>query len=324
MPDENGSHGTRTVRRSGDSTDRDRRRNGRSAGDGDASEFAGEDLVIGYPASEEPVVDGESIRVAPGEVTALVGPNGSGKSTLLKGLATQLSLDDGTVLLDGRDVHALGTKELARKLGLLSQENVAPDSLAVEELVGHGRYPHRDFFESLTDADRAAIERAIDLAGIDHLREREVGSLSGGQKQLVWIAMVLAQETDVLLLDEPTTFLDLHHQLEVMEIVETLRDESEVTVVVVLHDIDQAARYADHMVALTDGSIYATGSPEAVVTEDLLADVFGIEARVAPGEYGPEITPIRPLADGSDDPNGSDGSEPGTVAGSASRSDSDA
>ncbi|WP_380677700.1 ABC transporter ATP-binding protein [Salinigranum sp. GCM10025319] len=316
MPDEDGSHGARTVRRSGDSADRDRRRNGHHDTDGSASEFAGEDLVIGYPMSEEPVVDDESIRVAPGEVTALVGPNGSGKSTLLKGLATQLSLDGGTVLLDGRDVHTLGTKELARKLGLLSQENVAPDSLAVEELVGHGRYPHRGFFESLTDADRAAIERAIDLAGIDHLREREVGSLSGGQKQLVWIAMVLAQETDVLLLDEPTTFLDLHHQLEVMQIVGTLRDESEVTVVVVLHDIDQAARYADRMVAVIDGSIYAAGSPEEVVTEDLLADVFGIEARVAPGEYGPEITPIRPLDDAE--------VETGTVAGSTPESNSDA
>jgi len=264
--------------------------------DAAASTFAGEDLVVGYPAADEPVVDGESIRVPPGDVTALVGPNGSGKSTLLKGLATQLSLDAGTVLLDGRDVHDFETKELARTLGLLSQENVSPDSITVEELVGHGRYPHRGFFESLTDADRAAIERAIDLAGIDDLRDREVGSLSGGQRQLVWIAMALAQDTDVLLLDEPTTFLDLHHQLEVMAIVETLRDESDVTVVVVLHDLDQAARYADHMIALDDGSVYATGSPSAVVTEALLADVFGIEATVSAGPYGPRITPIRPLA----------------------------
>jgi len=260
-----------------------------------ASEFAGEDLVIGYPSTDEPVIGEESIRVAPGEVTALVGPNGSGKSTLLKGLADQLTLDDGTVLLDGKDVHTLGTKELARKLGLLSQENVSPDSILVEDLVGHGRYPHRGFFESLTDADREAIERAITLAGVEHLRQREVGSLSGGQKQLVWIAMVLAQQTDVLLLDEPTTFLDLHHQLEVMEIVETLRDDSDITIVLVLHDIDQAARYADHMVALKDGSIHARGTPEEVVTEDLLADVFEIEATVVEAEHGPRVTPIRPL-----------------------------
>jgi len=266
--------------------------------DGAASTFVGEALVVGYPAAEEPVVDGESIRVPPGDVTALVGPNGSGKSTLLKGLATQLPLDAGAVLLDGREVHDFETKELARTLGVLSQENVSPDSITVEELVGHGRYPHRGFFESLTDADRAAIERAIDLAGIDDLRGREVGSLSGGQRQLVWIAMALAQDTDVLLLDEPTTFLDLHHQLEVMAIVETLRDESDVTVVVVLHDLDQAARYADHMIALDDGSVYATGSPSAVVTEALLADVFGIEATVSEGRYGPRITPMEPLHGG--------------------------
>ncbi len=262
-----------------------------------ASEFAGEDLVIGYPSSDEPVIGGESVRVTPGEVTALVGPNGSGKSTLLKGLADQLPLDDGTVLLDGRDIHSLKTKELARKLGLLSQENVSPESITVEDLVGHGRYPHRGFFDPLTDEDRRAIDRAISLAGVDHLRERDVGSLSGGQKQLVWIAMVLAQETDVLLLDEPTTFLDLHHQLKVMEIVETLRDQSDITVVLVLHDIDQAARYADYMVALKDGSIYARGSPAEVVTEELLADVFEIDADVQPTERGPQITPIRPRHD---------------------------
>jgi iron complex transport system ATP-binding protein len=272
------------------------RRNGRpnDESDASASEFAGEELVISYPSTDEPVIDGESLRVPPGEVTALVGPNGSGKSTLLKGLADQLGLDAGTVELDGADVRTLGTKELARKLGLLSQENTSPGSISVEKLVEHGRYPHRGFFDGLSDADRAAIDRAISLAGIEHLRGREVGSLSGGQKQLVWIAMVLAQQTDVLLLDEPTTFLDLHHQLEVMEIVETLRDDSDVTVVLVLHDIDQAARYADHMVALKDGAIHARGSPEEVVTEELLAEVFAIDAEVEHTERGPRIVPLRP------------------------------
>jgi iron complex transport system ATP-binding protein len=284
-------------------------RDGTDGADGDvapdratagASEFEGEDLVIGYPSTEEPVVDGESVRVAPGEVTALVGPNGSGKSTLLKGLANQLSPDSGTVLVDGEAVDSFETTELARKLGLLSQQNVSPDSITVEKLVEHGRYPHRGFFDGLTEDDREAVERAIELAGVDHLRDREVGQLSGGQKQLVWIAMVLAQETDVLLLDEPTTFLDLHHQLEVMEIVETLRDESDITVVVVLHDIDQAARYADHMVALEDGSVYARGPPTEVVTEELLADVFGIEAQVTESAWGPDIRPVRPLHDDRD------------------------
>ena len=216
---------------------------------------------------------------------------------MLKGLADQLALDDGTVMLDGKDVHALETKELARKLGLLSQENTSPESISVEKLVEHGRYPHRGFFDSMTDEDRQAIDRAISLAGVEHLREREVGSLSGGQKQLVWIAMVLAQETDVLLLDEPTTFLDLHHQLEVMAIIETLRDESNITVVLVLHDIDQAARYADRMVALKDGAIYERGTPEEVVTEELLAEVFEIDAEVKLTERGPQIVPLRPRHD---------------------------
>jgi len=287
---------------------------------GGASEFSGEDLVIGYPSADEPVVDDESISVAPGEVTALVGPNGSGKSTLLKGLADQLSLDGGTVLIDGEEVHSFETKELARRLGLLSQENVAPDTITVEKLVEHGRYPHRGFFDGLTDEDRAAIDRAIDLAGVDHLRDSEVGQLSGGQKQLVWIAMVIAQDTDVLLLDEPTTFLDLHHQLEVMDIVRTLRDESEITVVLVLHDIDQAARYADHMVALSDGAIYERGSPEEVVTEDLLAEVFEIEAEVETTDRGPQIVPIRarhddgpaPTGEASADTSGTAASESGT------------
>ena len=277
---------------------RDAPRNGHREGtSGAASEFAGEELVVGYPSDERPVIDGASLHVTPGEVTALVGPNGSGKSTLLKGLAGQLALDSGTVRLDGRAIHDLSTGEVARELGLLAQENVSPEGITVEKLVEHGRYPHRGFFDSLTDADRAAIDRAISLAGVEHLREREVGSLSGGQKQLAWIAMVLAQETDVLLLDEPTTFLDLHHQLEVMGIVGTLRDESDITVVLVLHDIDQAARYADHMVALKEGAIHARGSPEEVVTEELLADVFEIDAQVELTERGPRIEPLRPRHD---------------------------
>ncbi len=257
--------------------------------------FAGEELTIGYSGGADPVIDGESLVVPPGEVTALVGPNGSGKSTLLKGLANQLSLDGGSVVLDGREIHRLGAKELARKLGLLSQENVAPGSISVEDLVYHGRYPHRGFFEQVGGEDERAVESAIDLAGIDHLRDREVSSLSGGQKQLVWIAMTLAQETDVLLLDEPTTFLDMHHQLEVMEIVRTLREDSEITVVLVLHDIDQAARYADHMVALKEGTIHARGSPEEVVTEELLAEVFRVDATVEQGTEGPQVTPHGPL-----------------------------
>ncbi|ELZ44504.1 ABC transporter [Halorubrum coriense DSM 10284] len=262
-------------------------------GAADASDLDAEGLALGYPTAPEPVIDGESIAAAPGAVTALVGPNGSGKSTLLKGLANQIEPEDGSVLLDGRDVHSMDTKALAKRLGLLSQERASPDSITVEDLVYHGRYPHRGFFERTTSEDARAVERAIDLAGCGHLRDREVGSLSGGQKQLAWIAMALAQDTDVLLLDEPTTFLDLHHQMEVMEIIETLRDQSDVTVVVVLHDIEQAARLADRVIALKDGEVRARGPPEEVVTEELLSEVFRVDADVVDTDRGPRVTPIR-------------------------------
>jgi len=259
-----------------------------------AADFEGRDLVLSYGTDAEPVIDGATIRFPPGQVTALIGPNGSGKSTLLKGLADQLEPDAGTVHIDGKNAQDLEPKAFARKLGLLSQEHTSPESLTVERLVAHGRYPHRGVFESLSQADRAAIEEAISVAGISHIRDRPVGSLSGGQQQLAWIAMALAQETDILLLDEPTTFLDPHHQLEVMEIVEKLRDESAMTVVLVLHDIEQAARYADHILALRDGEIQANGAPSEVITESLLAEVFRIEASVETTDAGLRVTPLRP------------------------------
>jgi len=251
-----------------------------------------DELVVGYPSADEPVIDGQTLAVPEGEVTALIGPNGSGKSTLLKGLANRLEPDVGRVLLDGRRVDSFESKELARKLGRLSQQNTAPETISVEELVERGRYPHRGFFESQTEDDGEAVDDAIAMAGVEHLRDREVGTLSGGQMQLVWIAMALAQDTDVLLLDEPTTFLDPRHQLEVMRVVETLRDESETTVVLVLHDISQAARYADNVVALKDGAIHASGSPETIVTKNLLADVFDIDSEVIETEHGPVVVPL--------------------------------
>lgn len=253
-----------------------------------------DDIEVGYPSTDEPVVEIERVDLPEGEITALVGPNGSGKSTLLRALSAELHPDLGAVVLDSKDVETYGSKELARKLGLLSQENQSPESITVEELVYHGRYPHRGPFEGRKPADHQAVDRALNLADVDHLRETQVGNLSGGQKQLVWIAMVLAQETEVLLLDEPTTFLDLRHQLRVMDVIQTLNKEYDVTVGVVLHDIAQAARFADYVIALQDGTVYDWGPPQEVVTEGLLADVFGVEAAVT---YDPElqITPQRAL-----------------------------
>jgi iron complex transport system ATP-binding protein len=260
------------------------------------SAVVAEDLDLRYPTSEEPVVECARLDVPEGEVTALVGPNGSGKSTLLKALANHLEPESGTVRLHGRDVQELSQAELAREMGVLSQENESPGSITVEDLAYHGRYPHRGFFEQVGPEDREAVERALAQAGVEHLRDTELGQLSGGQKQLAWIAMVLAQETDVLLLDEPTTFLDLHHQFRVLETVRQLNEQEDVTVAVVLHDIAQAARFADNLVALRDGELYDWGPPERVVTEQLLADVFGVEARV---EFEPElqILPQRALSE---------------------------
>jgi iron complex transport system ATP-binding protein len=254
--------------------------------------LVGDDLEVGYPTTDEPVVACEHVVLPAGEVTALVGPNGSGKSTLLKALAGQLEPWSGSVELGGEDVYEMATKPLARRLGLLSQEHDSPGSTTVEALVRHGRYPHRGFLDPLSEADHAAVDRALDLAGIDHLRHTEVGTLSGGQKQLAWIAMTLAQEPEVLLLDEPTTFLDLRHQLGVLETVRELNREQGVTVGVVLHDVAQAARFADNLVALKDGTPYDWGPPSDVVTEELLAEVFGVDATV---REGPEVVPHRPL-----------------------------
>jgi ABC-type cobalamin/Fe3+-siderophores transport system ATPase subunit len=210
------------------------------------------DLSLAYSSTEE-IVGCERLEIPEGQITALIGPNGSGKSTLLKGLSNHLQPKEGVVDVDGRTIQEYESKEFARKLGRLSQENDSPGDLTVEDLLDHGRYPYRGFFDGISDADETAVEHAIELVGIDHLRDESVGDLSGGQKQLAWMAMVLAQETDVLLLDEPTTFLDLNHQLRIMETVERLNQQRDITVVVVLHDIAQAARHADYLFALQDG-----------------------------------------------------------------------
>ncbi|MFW5911525.1 MAG: ABC transporter ATP-binding protein [Halolamina sp.] len=276
---------------------------GETAGDVDADvddsdstppELEGRELSLAYEPGE-PVVELDRLVIPAGEVTALVGPNGSGKSTLLKAMNAELSSENGTMYFDGRDVEAYGTTELAKQLGLLSQHNSAPASTTVRDLAAHGRYPHRGFFEPLSEADHHAIDRALERVGVEELADREVGSLSGGQRQLAWLAMTFAQETDALLLDEPTTFLDLHHQLRVLRAARELNEERGVTVCVVLHDIGQAARFADNLIALKEGTPYEWGPPDEVVTPELLADVFGVEAEVGFGPEGPTIVPREPV-----------------------------
>lgn len=228
------------------------------------------------------IVDGLDLDVAPGRITTIVGANACGKSTLLKAMARLLAPTAGAVLLDGKEIHRQPTKQVARVLGLLPQSPIAPDGIAVSDLVSRGRHPHQGAFSRWTRADDEAVARALDATGTTHLADRPVDELSGGQRQRAWIAMALAQETDVLLLDEPTTFLDISHQIDVLDLLTDLNRSRGTTVVMVLHDLNLAARYADALVAMADGRIVAAGAPAEVLTETTVRDVFGLNSRVLP------------------------------------------
>lgn len=225
------------------------------------------------------VVEELDMRVPPGSFTAVVGPNASGKSTLLRGLARLLRPVVGTVYIDGHDIHALPSKQVARRLGLLPQDPQAPDAITVAELVGRGRFPYQRLLRQWTEADAVAVDDAMAATGVADLADRTVDELSGGQRQRVWIAMVLAQQTPLLLLDEPTTFLDIAHAVDVLELCADLR-ESGRTLVAVLHDINQACRYATHMIVMKDGRIAAEGEPGAIITAELVTGVFGLPCRI--------------------------------------------
>lgn len=228
------------------------------------------------------VVRGIDIAVPPGRVTAVVGANASGKSTLLRGLARLMRPSGGCVTLDGDDIHRLPTRRVATVLGLLPQEPRAPEAITVEDLVSRGRTPHRGPLGRWTPKDQRAVDEAMAATGTTALAHRRVDSLSGGQRQRVWIAMALAQDPAILMLDEPTSFLDLAHQIDVLDLVRRLNRERRTTVVMVLHELNLAARYADHMVVMADGGILVAGTPEEVVTPATLRAGFGLEARVVP------------------------------------------
>ncbi len=251
-----------------------------------------EGVRLGY--GDRVVVDGLDLDVVAGTVTAVIGPNGCGKSTLLRALGRLLKPSAGQVLLDGRRIDRMPTREVARVLGLLPQSPVAPEGLTVADLVARGRHPHQTWYRQWSADDERAVATALDWTGIADLAERPVDELSGGQRQRAWISMALAQGTDLLLLDEPTTFLDLAHQVEVLELVRRLHREAGRTVVMVLHDLNLAARYADRLIAMRAGRIVAAGEPAAVITEDLLAEVFGLAARVIPDPVSgsPLVVPI--------------------------------
>lgn len=242
------------------------------------------DLQAGY--EQRQVLQGTELCIAEGEVVALVGPNGSGKSTLLRVLGRLLRPRGGSVLLDGRAMREWPTREVARRLALLPQAPTLANDLTVEELVWLGRSPHQDLFGLPRAADREAVRWALRETATDALAGRQVSTLSGGERQRVWLAMALAQQPRVLLLDEPTTFLDLSYQLEVLDLVRYLNHEHGLTVLMVLHDLNQAARYADRVLVLHRGRIHADGAPAAVLTPEILRDVFGVESSVLAGPDG--------------------------------------
>ncbi|MGV8881619.1 MAG: ABC transporter ATP-binding protein [Rhodoglobus sp.] len=241
-------------------------------------QLSAEQITLAY--GDRTVIDGLDLAIAPGKVTAIVGANGCGKSTLLRALVRLLPPREGQVILDGKALHLRPTKEIARLLGLLPQRPVAPEGIVVADLVGRGRHPHQKMLARWTARDYEAVAEALAATGVADLADRSVDELSGGQQQRVWIAMALAQETDVLLLDEPTTFLDVAHQIEVLDLLTDLNLTRGTTIVMVLHDLNLAARYADELVAVRDGRVHAIGGPETVITEEIVHEVFGLRSSV--------------------------------------------
>jgi iron complex transport system ATP-binding protein len=257
--------------------------------------LAAEKVTLAY--DDHVVVRDLDLQLTEGSFTAIVGPNGCGKSTLLRALGRLMRPTGGQVLLDGQAIARTPTREVARVLGLLPQSPIAPDGLSVADLVARGRHPHQSWLRQWSRDDEAVVAEALSWTDMAELADRPVDELSGGQRQRAWISMALAQGTDLLLLDEPTTYLDLSHQIDVLELVGRLHAERGRTVVVVLHDLNLAARYAQRLVAMKDGVLVSSGRPEEVLTEQLLADVFDLEARVLPDPVSgtPMVVPVRRL-----------------------------
>jgi iron complex transport system ATP-binding protein len=220
------------------------------------------------------------VQIPAGRVTVIVGANACGKSTLLRGMARLLSPQDGRVLLDGEDLHRLSTRQVATKLGILPQSPTAPEGITVADLIARGRYPHQRWFRQWSREDEAVVAAAMEATNTTDLAERSVDELSGGQRQRVWIALALAQGTPLMLLDEPTTYLDLAHQIEVLDLLADLNEREGRTIVLVLHDLNLACRYADHLIALRGGRIVAQGTPDEVITADTVHAVFGLDCQV--------------------------------------------
>jgi iron complex transport system ATP-binding protein len=236
-----------------------------------------ENLALAYDSTL--IISDLQVTIPAGKITVLVGPNGCGKSTLLRGLARLLYPKRGHVYLDGKAIHAIPTKQLAKQIGILPQSPVAPEGLTVQELVAQGRYPHQSWFQQWSAEDEQVTQQALSTTRMTDFAARPVDTLSGGQRQRAWIAMTLAQQTEILLLDEPTTFLDLAYQIEVLDLLQELNEHGR-TIIMVLHDLNQACRYAHHLIAMREGKIVVQGEPSVVMTEEMVQTVFGVDARI--------------------------------------------
>lgn len=243
------------------------------------SRLQGNKVTISYGDKE--IVKSLDISIPDHKITSIIGPNGCGKSTLLKGLSRILSVKTGEIILDGKNIHEQSTKDVAKKIAVLPQSPDVTDGLSVEELVSYGRFPYQKGFGRLSAEDKMEIDWALRVTGTWDYKTRNVNDLSGGQRQRVWIAMALAQKTDIIFLDEPTTYLDISHQLEILELIQTLNREEGCTIIMVLHDINQAIRFSDHLIAMREGEIIKEGTPEEVLTKDILAKVFNIDAELS-------------------------------------------
>ena len=239
-----------------------------------ATRLRGENLTLGY--GKKIVARDLTVAIPEGHFTAIIGPNGCGKSTLLRTLSRLMTPLDGNVFLDGEIIQRFASKEVARQIGLLAQNATTPGDISVQELVARGRYPHQPLFTRWRKEDEEAVTRAMHATGITDLARQSVDTLSGGQRQRAWIAMVLAQETSIMLLDEPTTWLDISHQIDLLELLNDLNRTKGYTLAAVLHDLNQACRYATHIIALRDGKIVAEGAPKAIVTPELIERIYGM------------------------------------------------
>lgn len=251
-------------------------------------------LQLGYRRGAAVVCD-LGLDVAQGEIVTLVGPNGSGKSTILRALARLMRPQGGAVYLDGKAIHRMSTRKVAQQLAILPQSPAAPEDLTVRDLVTRGRFARQAWWRASSRQDRSVVDWALDVTGLLEFQERRLTTLSGGERQRAWIALALAQEPRILLLDEPTTFLDISHQLEVMALLQKLNAESQLSIVMVLHDLNQAARFSHRLIVLRKGEIYTTGTPQDVLTEVMMREVFQVEGMVQRDPYTntPTFTPLQ-------------------------------